>query len=240
MNKTDPKDLLKTGAHFGHKTSRWHPKMSPYIHSKKGNIHVIDLVKTASLLDEALQAIENVVAGGNQVLLVGTKRQSKDIIKKAAVESGMPYVTQRWLGGILTNHSTIAQRIKHLKKLEEQLESGELESKYNKLEVQRFEEEIEALNDRFGGVKEMDKLPGAVFVADIVTDKLAVHEALKINAILIGIADTNADPTLLDYVIPANDDSIKTIEFITSRIKEAIESGKAKSKTKAGAKTTSK
>lgn len=228
--EVDIKQLLQAGAHFGHKTSRWHPKMAPYIHSKREGTHIIDLTKTVECLDEALTFITKTVGEGKQILLVGTKKQAKDIVKKAAVETGMPYVTERWLGGMLTNKKTIGERIKHLKDLESRMESGQLESKYNKLEVQRFQEEIDQMNVLYDGVKDMAAKPGAVFVVDINNEMNALKEAQKLGYKTIAIADTNTDPSDIDYVIPANDDAIKTIQLIVDYVQAAIEAGKAKQK----------
>lgn len=226
----DIKKLLEAGAHFGHKTERWHPKMAPYIHSKRGGTHIIDLTKTVDALDEALSFITKTASEGKQVLLVGTKRQAQNIVKQAAVETGMPYVTERWLGGNLTNWNTIGGRVKHLQELENRMQSGELENKYNKLEVQRFQEEIDRMNVMYGGVKEMNSRPGAVFIVDIVNDANALKEAVKMNIPVVAIVDTNADPTDVKYPIPANDDAIKTIELIVGYVKDAILAGKSKVK----------
>lgn len=228
MSKADIKELFASGAHFGHKTSRWHPKMAPYIHSKRDGSHVIDLAQTVDKLDEATAFIGQLTANGRSVLLVGTKKQAKDAIKQAAEKTSMPYVTERWLGGMLTNRSTMGARIKYLKKLEEDMASGKLESKYNKLEVQRFQEEIEQMNHVFGGIKNMNQLPAAVFVTDVLHDENAVREARKLNIPIIAIVDTNADPSNIDYVIPANDDAIKSIAYITNQVVAAIEAGKQK------------
>lgn len=223
----DIKQLLEAGAHFGHKTERWHPKMAPFIHSKRGGTHIIDLAQTVTSLDEALGFLTRVASEGKQILLVGTKRQAQDIIKKAALETGMPYVTERWLGGMLTNWNTIGGRVKHLKDLEARLESGELANKYNKLEVQRFQEEIEEMNRLYGGIKDMNSKIGAVFIVDVVNDVNAVREANKLKVPIVAIVDTNADPSQVRYPIPANDDAIKTIQLITDYVKSAIETGKA-------------
>ena len=228
MSKVDIKELFAAGAHFGHKTSRWHPKMAPYIHSKRDGSHVIDLAQTVHKLEEALTFVTQAAAGGRSVLLVGTKKQAKDAVKQAAEKTGMPFVTERWLGGMLTNRSTMGGRIKHLKKLEEDMASGKLESKYNKLEVQRFQEEIEHMNHIFGGIKEMSQLPAAVFITDILHDVNAVREARKLHIPIVAIVDTNADPSNIDYVIPANDDAIKSIAYITEQVAAAIETGKQK------------
>src|SRR3982750_5045116 len=203
----DIKQLLEAGAHFGHKTERWHPKMAPYIHSKRNGTHIIDLTKTVEGLDTALSFLTKTASEGKQILLVGTKRQAQDIIKKAAEATGMPYVTERWLGGMLTNWNTIGGRIKHLKDLEAKMASGELANKYAKLEVQRFQEEIDELNRLYGGIKDLDKKPGVVFIVDIVDDVNAVREARKLGLPIVAIVDSNADPTLVNYPTPATDDA---------------------------------
>jgi len=228
--EVDIKKLLEAGAHFGHKTERWHPKMAPYIHSKRGGTHIIDLTKTVTNLEEALSFITKIASEGKQVLLVGTKRQAQDIVKKAAIETGMPYVTERWLGGMLTNWNTIGGRVKHLQDLENRMANGELANKYNKLEVQRFQEEIDQMNSLYGGIKELHARPGAVFVVDVVNDVNAVREATKLHVPIVAIVDTNADPTPITYPIPANDDAIKAIQLIVDYVQAAIEAGKAKAK----------
>jgi small subunit ribosomal protein S2 len=227
-DKVDIKALLEAGAHFGHKTSRWHPKMSPFIHSKRGGIHIIDLTKTAEQLEKALAFAEKQASLGHQILFVGTKRQSKDPVKTAALYANQPYVVERWLGGMLTNSTTINARIKNLKDLEAKMESGELTSRYNKLEVQRFQEQIDTMNIAYGGIKDLNGRPGAVFVADILEDKNAVAEAVKLGIPVIAIVDTNTDPSVIDYPIPANDDSISTVKLIVDMIADAVHDGRAK------------
>lgn len=226
----DIKKLLEAGAHFGHTTSRWHPKMAGYIHSKRGGNHIIDLAQTVTALEEALPLIEKTVAEGKKVLLVGTKRQAKVITKEAAEATGMPYVVNRWVGGILTNTETINKRIKYLKEQENKMAGGELENRYNKLEVQRFQEEIDQMNHLYGGVKELSGKPGLVYVTDVVTDHLAVKEAKKLGVPVIGVVDSNADPSGIDYPIPANDDALKAIKQLLDYVVEAINAGKAKQK----------
>lgn len=223
----DIKDLLAAGAHFGHKTSRWHPKMAQYIHSKRNGSHIIDLTKTVEGLEKALPFITKTVGSGKQILLVGTKRQAKAIIRNVAEEVAMPFVTERWMGGMLTNVKTTTERIKHLKLLESRMLSGELANRYNKLEVQRFQEEIDALNLKYGGIKDMNGQPGAVFITDIVEDKNAVAEARRLNVPVVAIVDTNANPDLVDYAIPANDDALKALQLITDYVKQAVFEGKA-------------
>jgi small subunit ribosomal protein S2 len=224
----DIKKLLESGAHFGHKTSRWHPKMAPYIHSKREGNHIIDLTKTVEALDKALTFIEDTAAAGKQVLLVSTKRQAKDKVKEVAEATGMPFVVERWLGGMMTNQATISGRIKHLKDLESRMISGELAARYNKLEVQRFQEEIESMNLLYGGIKELAAKPGAVFVIDIPNDINAVREAKKLKVPVVALSDTNVDPTQVDYPIPCNDDATKTINLIMDYVQAAIMAGKNK------------
>lgn len=227
----DIKALLAAGAHFGHKTSRWHPKMAPYIHSKRNGSHIIDLTKTVEGLEEALAFISKTASEGKQVLFVATKRQAQDIVKTAAEEAKMPYVTERWLGGMLTNVGTIQGRVKRLRDLESKMESGELASKYSKLEVQRFQEEIDEMNRIYGGIKNMAGKPGAVFILDVVSDTNAVREARKLGLPIVALVDTNADPTMVDYPVPCNDDAIKTIQLIVEYVKQAVEEGRGKVKT---------
>jgi len=225
----DIKKLLEAGAHFGHKTSRWHPKMAQYIHSKSGGSHIIDLTQTVECLEAALQFLEETVAGGKQVLIVGTKRQSKEIAQNLAEKTGMPFVVNRWLGGMLTNQKTISGRVKHVKDLEAKMESGELAAKYNKLELQRFQEEIDEMNRLYGGIKNMTK-PNVVFVFDILHDVNAVKEAQKLKIPVVALVDTNANPTGITYPIPCNDDAIKALQLVADYVETAIATGKAKQK----------
>ena len=226
----DIKQLLEAGAHFGHKTSRWHPKMAKYIHSKRGENHIIDLNYTVAGFQAALEFAEEVASKGGQVLFVSTKRQAKEIVQAAAITAGMPYVTERWLGGMLTNRNTISVRIKHLKDLEAKMASGEFASKYNKLEIQRFQEEIDLMNKKFGGIKEMHAKLGAVFVLDMIEDDNAIKEAATLGIPVIALADTNANPTIVQFPIPCNDDAIKTIQLACDYMVAAIEAGKARMK----------
>lgn len=226
----DIRQLLEAGAHFGHKTSRWHPKMAPFIHSKRNGSHIIDLTQTVSHLEEALKFIEKTTSEGKQVLLVGTKRQSQDVIKALADATGMPFVTERWLGGMLTNRNTIGGRVKHLKDLEARMESGQIASKYSKLEVQRFQEEIDAMNVLYGGIKNLNGRPGVIFIVDVLHDVNAVREARKLNIPIVALVDTNADPTGITYPVPCNDDAIKAIKLVADYVQQAIEAGKGKAK----------
>ncbi len=224
----DMKDLLEAGAHFGHKTSRWHPKMAPYIHSKRNGIHIIDLSKTADGIERAMEFLTNTAATGKQILFVGTKRQAQDIVSEAAQATKQPYVTVRWLGGMITNWNTIGGRVKHLKDLEARMESGELANRYSKLEVQRFQEEIDELNRIYGGIKNLNGKPGALYVVDAITEANAIKEANKMNIPVVAIIDSNADPSKVTYPIPANDDAIKAISLITGYVRQAVEAGQNK------------
>ncbi|GAC1387236.1 MAG: 30S ribosomal protein S2 [Candidatus Saccharimonadales bacterium] len=225
--EVDIKKLLESGAHFGHQTSRWHPKMAQYIHSKRGGNHIIDLTKTVANLDRALSFLEHTTSEGKQVLFVGTKRQAHDIIKKLAVETKMPYVVERWLGGMMTNRNTISGRVKHLKDLEERMANGQLAAKYNKLEVQRFQEEIEEMNFIYGGIKELAAKPGAIFVIDVNHEDNAIKEARKLGVPIVAVVDTNADPSLIDYPIPCNDDALKAIQLVADYVQTAVEAGQS-------------
>ena len=229
--KVDIKALLESGVHFGHKTSRWHPKMAPYIHSKRQDSHIIDLVKTVEALDKALPELTKIAASGRKVLFVGTKKQAKDVVRQAAEKINQPYVVERWIGGMLTNGSTIAQQIKKLKNLEKRMASGDLEKRYNKLEVQRFQEEIDNLNFKYGGIKDLMGKPGAVVVVDALTDANAVREAQTLGVPVFAIVDTNVNPTGIDYVIPGNDDAIKGIQLLLDYFTEAVVEGAGSVKT---------
>ncbi len=224
----DIKALLEAGVHFGHKTSRWHPKMAPYIHSKRQETHIIDLVKTAEGLEAALPFITKTIASGKKVLFVGTKKQHKDIVKAAAESANQPFVTERWIGGMLTNTATMTSQIKKLHDLERRMASGDLEKRYNKLEVQRFQEEIDVLNTKYGGIKDLSGAPGAVVVVDTIADAGAIREARNLNVPVVGVVDTNADPTAVDYVIPGNDDAIKGTQLLLDYIVAAVKEGEAK------------
>lgn len=227
MSKTiDMKELLEAGAHFGHKTSRWHPKMAPYIHSKRQDTHIINLEKTVAGLEEALALTKKIAKDGKKILFVGTKKQLKAIVKEAAESVDMPYVTERWVGGTLTNIETVNRQIKKVKDLERRMKTGELEARYSKLEVQRFQEEIAVLNTRYGGIKDMTEQPAAIIVTDACEDKNAIKEAKTLHIPVIAICDTNVDPTDIDVIIPANDDSTKAEKLILDYFVEAIKSAK--------------
>lgn len=222
----DMKALLEAGAHFGHKTSRWHPKMAPYIHSKKQGAHIINLEKTVEALEKALPALTEIAKSDKKILFVGTKKQMKEIVKNAAESVEMPYVTVRWVGGTLTNVETVNRQIRKLKDLEKKMASGELENRYSKLEVQRYQEEIDLLNERYGGIKNMSEQPAAIVVVDANEDKNAIKEAKNLGIPVFALVDTNVDPTEIDYVIPANDDAIKATQLILDYIVAAIKEGR--------------
>ncbi len=224
----DIKQLLEAGVHFGHKTSRWHPKMAPYIHSKRQDSHIIDLTKTVEGLDKALPFLTSVAASGKQVLFVGTKKQAKEAVKATAEKVNQPYVTERWIGGMLTNVATVTQQVKKLKDLEKRMENGDLEKRYNKLEVQRFAEEIVELNEKYGGIKNLNGRPGAVVVVDVLADHNAVKEATVLGVPVVGVVDSNADPTPIQYVVPGNDDAIKGVQLLLGYFGEAVAEGVAK------------
>ena len=224
--KIDMKELLEAGAHFGHKTSRWHPKMAPYIHSKRQDSHIIDLTKTVEGLEKALPAITKAVESGRKVLFVGTKKQVKEAVREAAESVKQPYVVERWVGGMLTNSATVNQQIKKMKTLEKRMESGELAKRYSKLEVQRYAEEIESLNTKYGGIKDLMGRPGILFVTDAIADANAIREAKTLNIPVVAIVDTNVNPDGIDYVIPANDDAIKGVKLLLDYVIEAIKEAK--------------
>ncbi len=232
MSEVSLKELLESGAHFGHQTRRWNPKMGQYIYGARGGVHIIDLTKTSAKLDEALKFVESVTSKGGEILFASTKRQAKEIVKAAAIESGQPYVVERWLGGMLTNHRTINNQIARLKKLETQLENGEIAARFNKKETSVLTEEARKLEHVFGGIKHMKGLPAAIFVVDVPREEIAVAEARVLGIPVVAITDTNANPDGVSYVIPANDDAIKTIKVITGAIAAAAARGAAIHKTK--------
>lgn len=230
--KTDIKALFEAGVHFGHKTSRWHPKMAPYIHSKRQESHIIDLAKTVEALDVALPFLTSVVGSGKKVLFVGTKKQAKDITRVAAESVNQPFVTERWIGGMLTNVATVTSQLQKLRDLEKRMASGEFEKRYGKLEIQRFQEEIDELNRKYGGIKDLSGKPGALFVTDVIADANAVREAQTLGVPVVGIVDTNASPDGIDYVIPANDDAIKSLQILLDYAVAAINESATKKEEK--------
>ena len=218
------KELLESGVHFGHRTSKWNPYMKPYIFTERNDIHIIDLQQTVEGLEESYQVIRDLVAEGGVVLFVGTKRQAQDIIKKYAQQVNMPYVIGRWLGGTLTNWQTIRERIHELERLEAMKERGEFELRPKK-EALGMERQIERLEDRLGGIRDMDGLPDLLFVVDVFREEIPVHEANLLRIPVVAMVDTNCNPKNIDYVIPANDDAIRGIQLIVSKIAQAIQEG---------------
>ncbi|PKB65295.1 MAG: 30S ribosomal protein S2 [SAR202 cluster bacterium Io17-Chloro-G3] len=218
------KALLEAGVHFGHQTRRWNPIMKRYIFAVRNGVHIIDLQQTLSLLETACDFISDVVAGGQSVLMVGTKKQAQGIIAEEARRSSAYYVDQRWLGGTFTNFTTIQARIDYLVNLEER----KLKSQFQvlpKKEALKLEEQIKKLNRYLGGIKEMTKLPGAIFIADIAREKIAVAEARRVGVPIVALVDTDCDPDLVDYPIPGNDDAIRSIRLVTQRIAAACWDG---------------
>ena len=221
--------MLKAGMHFGHRTSKWHPKMGPFIFDQRNNVHIIDLVKTRKMLGEALDFINKTVSEGKNVLLVGTKTQAKKIVKKIGKETGMPYIAEKWLGGCLTNFNIIRQSIRKYNDLIQKKQEGKLD-KYTKKERLEFDREIDKLELRVGGLSKLTKTPDAIFIWDVKKEKTALLEAKKKNIPVIAVCDTNVNPDGINYIIPANDDATKTIKLILGLVKDAIEEGKNQSK----------
>ena len=219
------KQLLEAGAHFGHQTGRWNPRMKGYIFTKRNGIHIIDLEKTAVMLDKACDFIKDVIAGGESVLFVGTKKQAQGSIQEETERCGMYYVNQRWLGGMLTNFATIQARIDQLVRLEDQMARGEL-GRLTKKEVLKIGEKIEKLNRQMGGFKEMTTLPGALFIVDPTKERIALAESRRMGIPVVAIVDTNCNPDEIDYPIPANDDAIRAIKLICTKIADAVLEGK--------------
>ncbi len=225
----DTEQMAQAGLHFGHLTSKTHPKMRPYLQGVRGNVHIINLEKTKEKLIQALKYVQDLTSAGKVLLLVGTKIQVRDLVKKTAEECGLPYVAERWLGGTFTNFGTILKRIEYYKNLEKKKAEGELE-KYTKKERAEFDEELRELERKFGGIKNLHHLPEAVFVCDMRKNGLVVKEAKMKGVKVIGICDTNVDPTLADFPIPASDDAISSVKYILDKIKEAIQSAEIKDK----------
>lgn len=223
----DLEEMLRAGLHFGHRQSRGHPKMAPYLQGIRNTVHIIDLEKTAQKLREALKFIQELISQEKILLFVGTKIPIKNLVKEVAEKVGFPYVNERWLGGTFTNFEVIKKRVEYLKDLERKKESGELE-KYTKKERIKINEELRKLKIKFEGIKEMERLPDAIFVIDMKKDYLAVKEARMKGIKVIGISDTNVDPTLADYPIPANDDAISSVKYILDKVQEVILSAKTK------------
>ncbi len=223
----DTEEMAKLGLHFGHRVSRVHPKMQPYIFGVRNTVHIIDLEKTAEKLKDALKFIEELISHSKVILFIGTKTQVKDMVKDLAEECRLPCVVERWLGGTFTNFAVMKKRVEYFKDLEKKKTSGELK-KYTKKERAKIDQELQRLKIKFEGIKKMAGLPDAIFVIDMRKDALAVKEARMKEIKVIGIADTNVDPTLADYPIPANDDAISSVKYILEKVKEVILKARAK------------
>ena len=221
MSVISMKQLLEAGVHFGHQTRRWNPKMAEYIYTERNGIYIIDLQKSVGMVDTAYNAVKDIVANGGNILFVGTKKQAQDSIKTEAERCGMYYVNERWLGGMLTNFKTIQTRIKRLKEIEAMAEDGTFDV-LPKKEVIGLKKEWEKLEKNLGGIKEMKKIPDAIFVVDPKKERICIQEAHTLGIPLIGIADTNCDPEELDYVIPGNDDAIRAVKLIVSTMADAV------------------
>ena len=224
----DLDEMMEAGLHFGHKTSKTHPKMKPYIGGVRNTIHLINLEKTKEKLKEALEVVSDIVANKKTLFLVGTKVQVKGPVHELAIEAGLPYVTEHWIGGLFTNFEMVQKRIEHLKDLESQKESEDF-TKYTKKERLDITEEIKKLEKKFGGLKNMERLPDAIFVFDLDENELAVKEAKQKGIQVLAIVDTNCDPTTVDYAIPANDDAVSSVKYIVEKVKNAIQDGKNRS-----------
>ena len=221
MSVISMKQLLEAGVHFGHQTRRWNPKMKPYIYTERNGIYIIDLQKTVGMVDDAYNAVSDIVSKGGKILFVGTKKQAQDAIRTEAVRCGMFYVNERWLGGMLTNFRTIQSRIKYMKEIETMAEDGTFEV-LPKKEVLSLKKEHEKLEKNLGGIRDMQRLPDAIFVVDPKKERICIQEAHTLNIPLIGICDTNCDPEELDYVIPGNDDAIRAVKLIVSKMADAV------------------
>ena len=225
MSRTDFNTLLEAGAHFGHLKRKWNPKMAPYIFTERNGIYIIDLQKTVKKVDEAYDFLRSVAEEGKSILFVGTKKQAQEAVKEEALKSGMFYVNERWLGGMMTNFATIRKSINRLKELEAMEEDGTFEV-LSKKEVLALKREQEKLEKSLGGIKDMEELPGALFIVDPRKERIAVAEAKKLNIPIVAIVDTNCDPDEIDYVIPGNDDAIRAVKLLTSRMADAVIEGR--------------
>ena len=226
MSIISMKALLESGVHFGHRTHKWNPAMKPYIFTERNGIHIIDLQKTVKALEQAYNLVRDTVAGGGTVLFVGTKRQAQEMIQSEAIRCGMPYVTDRWLGGMLTNWRTIRQRINEMERIEKMRDSGDFE-RITKKEALILSRNIERLEILLGGIRRMVKTPDLLFVVDVMREETAIHEANLLKIPVIGMVDTNCDPRYVDYVIPSNDDAIRAIKLMVGKIADAVMEGKA-------------
>lgn len=220
------KALLESGVHFGHRTNKWHPAMRPYIFTERNGIHIIDLQQTVKCINTAYNVVRDTVQNGGTVMFVGTKRQAQETVRDEAIRCGMPYVTERWMGGMLTNWTTMRQRVQELERLERMRESGEI-NRLTKKEGLLIDREIKRLDTRLSGVRQMVHLPNLLFVVDVSREATAVHEAALRSIPIVALVDTNCDPRDIDYVIPSNDDAIRAIKLLVGKIADAVLEGKA-------------
>lgn len=225
MSEVTLKQLLEAGVHFGHQARRWNPKMKPFIYTEREGIHVIDLAKTASKLDESMEFVKNLVADGGEIVFVGTKRQAQEIVKREAGRVGAMHLTERWVGGLLTNFESVHKNIKHLNELRDKKAKGELDY-LTKKEQLLIDREIIKAEKVIGGIDRLEKIPEAIFVIDAKKEDNAIREARKTGVKVVALADTNADPSVIDYPIPANDDAIKSIDLLTTAIADSYATGK--------------
>lgn len=225
MSVLSMKQLLEAGVHFGHQTRRWNPKMAPYIYTERNGIYIIDLQKSVGMVDDAYNAIYDIVAQGGTVLFVGTKKQAQDSIREEALRCGMYYVNERWLGGMLTNFKTIQSRIERLKAIEKMEEDGTFDV-LPKKEVMGLRKEKDKLEKNLGGIKDMKRIPDAIFIVDPKKERICISEAQSLGITLVGIADTNCDPEELDFVIPGNDDAIRAVKLLTATMADAVVAAK--------------
>ena len=221
MSVISMKQLLEAGVHFGHQTRRWNPKMKPYIYTERNGIYIIDLQKSVGMVDDAYNAVVDIVKDGGKILFVGTKKQAQDAIRTEAERCGMYYINERWLGGMLTNFKTIQSRIKRMKDIETMAEDGTFEV-LPKKEVLQLKKQLEKLEKNLGGIRNMKKLPDAIFIVDPKKERICVQEAHTLNIPLIGICDTNCDPEELTYIIPGNDDAIRAVKLIAGMVADAV------------------
>ncbi len=219
-------ELLKSGAHFGHLTRRWNPKMKEFIFMERNGIHIIDLKKTQKFFQEALEEVTKLARAGKTILFVGTKKQAQDIVKTEAIRCGMPYITHRWLGGMLTNFSTVKKSISRMEEIDRMEKDGTFDE-LTKKEALMLDREREKLEQTLGGIANMNRLPGAVFIVDTIKEHIAVNEAIKLNIPIVAMVDTNSDPDTPDYIVPCNDDSARTIQLIAGKVADAIIEGNA-------------
>lgn len=231
MSQVELKEMLANAVHFGHQTQKWNPKMRPYLYGVRDGIHIFDLQKTFDQLQAAMTFIQKSIAEGKKILFVSTKQQAASVVENTAKKCNMPYVTHKWIGGLLTNFSTVKKRIKYFLDLQEKAQTGEFE-KYTKKETSKFKKDLEKLGVAFGGLKGLNKSPDVLFIIDCVRDHIAIKEAKKLNIPIVAITDSNADPDMVDYPIPGNDDAVKSLKYFLSKVEDTIlnaQSKKAKS-----------